>query len=1366
MAETATASTTPTGLTVALTYNGLVNAPTNTGSYTVIGTINDANYQGGATNTLVISKATGAIALGSLSQTYDGSAKAATATTTPSGLAVSLTYNGLATAPTSAGSYTVIGTINDANYQGGATNTLVIAQASGAITLGSLNQTYTGSAETATATTTPSGLAVSLTYNGSATAPTSAGSYTVIGTINDSNYLGGATNTLVIAQASGAITLGSLNQTYSGSAETATATTTPGGLAVSFTYNGSATVPTSAGSYTVIGTINDANYQGSATNTLVISQASGAITFGNLNQTYSGTAKPVTATTTPAGLTVNFTYNDSVNAPTNAGSYTVIGTINDANYLGGATNTLVISKATGAIALGSLSQTYDGSAKVATATTTPGGLAVSLTYNGSATAPTSAGSYTVIGTINDSNYQGGATNTLVIAQASGAITLGSLNQTYDGSAKAATATTIPSGLAVSLTYNGLATASASAGSYTVIGTINDANYQGGATNTLVINAGTLTYTANAASMTYGSAVPVLSGSVTGFVGTDNQGNATTGTLTFTTTVTSSSDVGGYAINGAGLTANNGNYTFVQATGNPTALTINALPVNLTGTRSYDGTTTIAAGMLSVANKVGSDNVTVVAGSGTLAGANVGSEAITSFGTLALGGTAAGNYALGGASGSVNITASALALTVTNLLAVDKVYDGTANAMLDATSAGLTGVLNGDDVTLVSRNAVAYFADKNADTNKPVTVTGLALVGAASANYTLVDPTNLTANITAAELTVSGVTATSKVYEGTTNAQLSGTATLSGVVSGDDVSLDADDASAAFASPNAGTSLLVAVSGYAITGADAGNYTLAQPSGLTADITAVTLTLAAVANTRTYDGSTSAAAMPAISGLQGSDTVTGLAETYDTPDAGTGKTLSVSAYTVNDGNNGNNYTVNTVTSIAGVVDKASSLILLGNLSQIYSGMPETAAATTTPSGLAVSLTYNGSATVPTSAGSYMVIGTINDANYQGSATNTLVISQASGTVALGSLNQTYDGSAKAAAAITTPSGLAVSFTYNGSATVPTSAGSYTVIGTINDANYQGSATNTLVISQASGAITFGNLNQTYSGTAKPVTATTTPAGLTVNFTYNDSVNAPTNAGSYTVIGTINDANYQGSATNTLAIAQAQDEIVFGNLNQTYDGTAKPATANTTPNGLAMSFTYKGLVNAPTNAGSYTVIGTVNDINYQGSLTNTLIINKADLTVTADNKTKIYGMSNPPLTASYNGFVNGENASALSLPVVLSTTATNTSEAAKYPITASGAAAANYSIQYVNGTLQVFSAPQVAGACVSVNGTQQYVVSWQTITNQTYQLEYTTDLMSNWTPLGTPFAGIDGIIAVTNNIASTPQCFFRVEVLEVQ
>jgi glucuronoarabinoxylan endo-1,4-beta-xylanase len=71
----------------------------------------------------------------------------------------------------------------------------------------------------------------------------------------------------------------------------------------------------------------------------------GTVTLGNLRQTYDGTAKSVTATTTPSGLTVNITYNGSASAPTNAGSYTVIGTINDANYQGGATNTLVINDA-------------------------------------------------------------------------------------------------------------------------------------------------------------------------------------------------------------------------------------------------------------------------------------------------------------------------------------------------------------------------------------------------------------------------------------------------------------------------------------------------------------------------------------------------------------------------------------------------------------------------------------------------------------------------------------------------------------------------------------------------------------------------------------------------------------------------------------------------------------------------------------------------------------------------------------------------------------------------------------------------------------------------------------------------------------
>jgi uncharacterized protein YfiM (DUF2279 family) len=1406
----------------------------------------------------------------------------------------------------------------------------------------------------------------------------------------------------------------------------------------------------------VIGTINDANYQGSASGTLVNGQSPGSITLGSLSQTYNGSAKPATATTTPSGLTVSFTYNGSATVPTGAGSYTVIGTINDANYQGSTTGTLVIGQATGSVTLGSLSQTYNGSAKAATATTTPSGLAVSFTYNGSATVPTGAGSYTVIGTINDANYQGSATGTLVIGQATGAVTLGSLSQTYDGTAKPATATTTPSGLTVTFSYNGSATIPTGAGSYTVVGTINDANYQGSATGTLVINAATLTYTANVASMTYGSAVPGLSGSVSGFVGTDNQGNATTGTLTFTAAATSSSGVGSYAINGTGLTANNGNYTFVQADGNATALTINALPVNLTGTRSYDGTTAIAAGILSVANKVGSDNVTVASGSGTLAGANVGSEAITSFETLALGGTAAGNYTLAGASGSVNITVSALALTVTNLLALDKVYDGTTNTTLDATNAGLAGVLNGDSVTLVTSNAVAYFADKNVGTNKPVTVTGLALAGAAAANYSLVDPTNVTADITAAGLTVSDVTAASKVYDGTTNAQLNGTATLNGGVSGDDVSLVAGGVSAAFAGPNVGTGIPVTVSGYAITGADAGNYTLTPPSDLAADITAATLTITAAANTKTYDGTTSASATPTTSGLQGSDTVTGLAESYDTKDAGTGKTLSVSAYTVNDGNGGNNYTVSTATSTAGVINQAPLTITASANTKTYDGSTS-AAATPTVGGLQGSDTVTGLAetydTKNVGTGKTLSVSayTVNDGNggnnyTVSTATSTAgVISKATLTITAAANTKIYDGSTSAAATPTTNglqssdsvSGLAETYdtknagtgktlsvsaytvndgnaggnytvstvastagvinqaamtitaitntkTYDGTtsaAATPTVGGlqgSDTVTGlaetydtknagtgktlsvsayTVNDGNAGGNYTVTTVASTAgvinqatltitasantktydgstsaaatptanglqssdsvsglaetydtknvgtgktlsvsaytvndgnSGnnytvstvASTAGIINQatltitasantkTYDGTTS-ASATPTTSGLqgsdtvtglaetydTKNsgtgktlsvsaYTVNDgnsgnnytvntaaSVAGIINKATLTITAAANTKNYDGStsaaATPTTSGLQGSDSVT--GLAETYDtknvGTGKTlsvsaytvndgnsgnnytvstvantagvidqatltitAAANTknydgstsaaatpTANGLQSSDSVTGLAETydTKNAGTGKTLSvsayTVNDGNFGNNYTVSTVasiagvIDPAALTVIANDKSKMCGQPNPPLTASYNGFVSGENTNVLASPVALDTPATTDSGVGTYPITAGGVAAPNYAINYVSGKLIVNPALQLSAACASVSGNNQFIVSWPTVVGQTYQLEYTSDLAAaTWTPLGTPLAGTDGIVAVTNSMSVTPQCFFRVEV----
>src|SRR5262249_13766005 len=92
---------------------------------------------------------------------------------------------------------------------------------------------------------------------------------------------------------------------------------------------------------------------------------------------------------------------------------------------------------------------------------------------------------------------------------------------------------------------------------------------------------------------------------------------------------------------------------------------------------------------------------------------------------------------------------------------------------------------------------------------------------------------------------------------------------------------------------------------------------------------------------------------------------------------------------------------------------------------------------------------------------------------------------------------------------------------------------------------------------------------------------------------------------------------------------------------------------------------------------------------GQPTTTASITKAGLTVTADNKSRAAGASNPTLTASYAGFVGGETlpTSGVTGSPALSTTSTNV--AGTYPITiAQGTlSAANYSFSFVNGVLTV-------------------------------------------------------------------------------
>ena len=513
-----TVTTIPTGLAVALAYDDSATAPSAAGSYAVSATVTDPNHTGSAAGTLVIGKAPATIDLTDLAQTYDGLPKPITATTTPAGLAVVLTYNGSATAPSAAGSYAISATVTDPNHTGSAAATLAIGKAPTTISLTDLAQTYDGLPKPVSATTTPAGLAVALTYNGSATVPSAAGSYAVSATVNDPNHAGSAAGTLVIGKAPATISLTDLAQTYDGLPKPITATTTPAGLAVALTYNGSVTAPSAAGSYAISATVTDPNHAGSAAGTLVIDKAPATIGLTGLTQTYDGLPKPVGATTTPAALGVAITYDGSATPPTHAGSYAIAASINAANYAGSATGSLVIDKASAAIILTGIARTYDGTPKPATVTTTPAGLGVAITYDGSATPPTHAGSYAIAIAINDADGVGEATGTLVIDKASATIDLAGLTQTYDGTPKPVTATTTPAGLGVAISYEGSATPPTHAGSYAIAISINDADGVGETTGTLVIQKASATVILTGLARTYdGTPQPVTATTTPAFM---------------------------------------------------------------------------------------------------------------------------------------------------------------------------------------------------------------------------------------------------------------------------------------------------------------------------------------------------------------------------------------------------------------------------------------------------------------------------------------------------------------------------------------------------------------------------------------------------------------------------------------------------------------------------------------------------------------------------------------------------------------------------------------------------------------------------------------------------------------------------------
>ena len=336
----------------------------------------------------------------------------------------------------------------------------------------------------------------------------------------------------------------------------------------------------------------------------------------------------------------------------------------------------------------------------------------------------------------------------------------------------------------------------------------------------------------------------------------------------------------------------GDATYNAATPVDRSFTVAQGSLSVTGitaaNKVYDGNTTAtlntsAAALSPAASGVALDKT---GAAGAFDTKLVGTNKTVTVSGLTLTGVNAGNYTLVQPTTTANITAKVLTATI---VAVSKQYDGTTTAAVTPTLGA--GVASGDVVAVSATNGA--FDTKAVGNGKTVSAT-LALTGADANNYALTSTTaTTTANITAKALTAT-ITAPDKPYDGTTAATVTAAFVPGGVIGTDVVTLAASGA--AFDTKAVGTGKTVTAN-LAISGADAGNYTVNPTATTTASITAKGLTATASAQNKVYDGTTTASATASLgspSGVASGDAVdvSVSSATFDNRNVGTGKTVTV------------------------------------------------------------------------------------------------------------------------------------------------------------------------------------------------------------------------------------------------------------------------------------------------------------------------------------------------------------------------------------------------------------------------------------------------------------------------------------------
>ena len=439
------------------------------------------------------------------------------------------------------------------------------------------------------------------------------------------------------------------------------------------------------------------------------------------------------------------------------------------------------------------------------------------------------------------------------------------------------------------------------------------------------------------------------------------------------------------------------------------------------------------------------------------------------------------------------------------------------------------------------------------------------------------------SLKAKELTLPSAAAVNKPYDGNNAATVNGGA-LSGVVSGDDVALAAGSVSGTFSSRYAGTNISVTADAFALTGTKAGNYTLTQPTGLKADITAADQNPTIIGTATLAKGGSTLDLSTLVNGAMGD-------VNFSISSGGGSATLSSTTLTSTDTTGVVKIDVNiTPRSVGGdstpeynayaktaaitvtVADKTSAP-LAGGVTQSGCTFGETPAdpVFTTPAGttsttyfyegtLTKDGTYYTGLSKPTEAGNYMVKVTCETAThiYTEIALFTIEQKDISGMdVTLSKSTTPYTGSSQSVTVSSVGTLILGEYTVGGT-TSGTQVGTYTVTVT-GHGNYKGTADKTWEIKKATLTITGATVAaKTYDGTDGATVSSVTFSGLASGETLALGTD-------YDVSGVFNSANVSSAnkVTVTVTLKDTATAKNYKLASATYDVTGQSIAQAGTP-----------------------------------------------------------------------------------------------------------------------------------------------------------------------------------------------------------